>query len=52
MIVPLAEEQAKLYKQILRQVRKSVLSEVEKQGISQVPDSNPRRAHAPPSGGV
>ncbi|MGB5219553.1 MAG: SNF2-related protein [Polyangiales bacterium] len=34
MIVPLAEEQAKLYKQILRQVRKSVLSEVEKQGIS------------------
>jgi len=34
MIVPLAEEQAKLYKQILRQVRKSVLSEVEKKGIS------------------
>jgi superfamily II DNA or RNA helicase len=34
MIVPLAEEQAKLYKQILRQVRKSVLSEVEKQGVS------------------
>ncbi len=34
MIVPLAEEQAKLYKQILRQVRKSVLSEVEKQGVA------------------
>jgi superfamily II DNA or RNA helicase len=34
MIVPLAEEQTKLYKQILRQVRKSVLSEVEKQGVS------------------
>jgi superfamily II DNA or RNA helicase len=34
MIVPLAEEQSKLYKQILRQVRKSVLSEVEKKGIS------------------
>jgi SNF2 family DNA or RNA helicase len=34
MIVPLAEEQAKLYKQVLRQVRKSVLSEVEKQGVS------------------
>ena len=34
MIVPLAEEQAKLYKQILGQVRKSVLSEVEKKGVS------------------
>jgi superfamily II DNA or RNA helicase len=34
MIVPLAEDQAKLYKQILRQVRRSVLSEVEKQGVS------------------
>jgi superfamily II DNA or RNA helicase len=34
MIVPLSEEQAKLYKQILRQVRKSVLSEVEKQGVA------------------
>ncbi len=34
MIVPLAEEQSKLYKQILRQIRKSVLSEVEKQGVS------------------
>jgi len=34
MIVPLADEQAKLYKQILLQVRKSVLSEVEKKGVS------------------
>jgi superfamily II DNA or RNA helicase len=34
MIVPLAEEQEKLYKQVLREVRKSVLSEVEKQGVS------------------
>lgn len=34
MIVPLAEEQAKLYKQILGQVRKSILSEVEKKGVS------------------
>ena len=34
MIVPLAEGQAKLYKQILGEVRKSVLSEVEKKGIS------------------
>ena len=34
IIVPLADEQAKLYKQILREVRKSVLSEVEKQGVS------------------
>jgi len=33
-IVPLADEQAKLYKQILLQVRKSVLSEVEKKGVS------------------
>ncbi|HEX5659300.1 MAG TPA: SNF2-related protein [Polyangiales bacterium] len=33
MVVPMAEEQGKLYKQILRQVRESVLSEVEKQGI-------------------
>ena len=33
MIVPLAEEQAKLYKQILKELRKSVLSEVEKKGI-------------------
>ena len=34
MIVPLAEEQSKLYKQVLGQVRKSVLSEVEKKGVS------------------
>ncbi|MFW6050486.1 MAG: SNF2-related protein [Myxococcota bacterium] len=34
MIVPMAEEQSKLYKQILREVRQSVMSEVEKQGIS------------------
>jgi superfamily II DNA or RNA helicase len=33
MVVPMSEEQGKLYKQILRQVRESVLSEVEKQGI-------------------
>ena len=34
IIVPLADEQSKLYKQILRQVRESVLSEVEKQGVA------------------
>ncbi len=34
MIVPLTEEQSTLYKQILREVRKSVLSEVEKKGVS------------------
>ncbi len=34
IVVPLAEEQSKLYKQILREIRKSVLSEVEKQGVS------------------
>ncbi|MDB4989758.1 MAG: Helicase, family, partial [Myxococcaceae bacterium] len=33
MVVPMSEEQSKLYKQILRQVRESVMSEVEKQGI-------------------
>ncbi len=33
MVVPMAEEQGKLYKQILRQVRESVMSEVEEQGI-------------------
>jgi len=33
MVVPMSEEQSKLYKQILRQVRESVLSEVEEQGI-------------------
>jgi superfamily II DNA or RNA helicase len=34
IVVPLADEQNKLYKQILRQVRESVLSEVEKQGVA------------------
>jgi SNF2 family DNA or RNA helicase len=34
IIVPLADEQSRLYKQILRQVRESVLSEVEKQGVA------------------
>jgi superfamily II DNA or RNA helicase len=34
MVVPMAEEQSKLYKQVLREVRQSVLSEVEKQGIN------------------
>jgi SNF2 family DNA or RNA helicase len=34
IIVPLADDQAKLYKQILAQVRASVLSEVEKQGVA------------------
>jgi superfamily II DNA or RNA helicase len=34
MVVPMAEEQSKLYRQILREVRQSVMSEVEKQGIS------------------
>jgi superfamily II DNA or RNA helicase len=34
MVVPMAEAQSKLYKQILREVRQSVMSEVEKQGIS------------------
>ncbi|MEM9192342.1 MAG: SNF2-related protein, partial [Myxococcota bacterium] len=34
IVVPLADEQSKLYKQILRQIRKSVMSEVEKQGVS------------------
>ncbi|AKF05973.1 DEAD/DEAH box helicase [Sandaracinus amylolyticus] len=33
MIVPLADDQAKLYKQMLSQVRASVMSEVEKQGV-------------------
>lgn len=33
IVVPMAEEQNKLYKQILRQVRDSVMSEVEKQGV-------------------
>ena len=34
IIVPLEDKQSILYKQILNQVRKSVLSEVEKQGVS------------------
>lgn len=34
MIVPMSEEQEKLYKQMLTQVRKSVMSEVEKQGVA------------------
>jgi SNF2 family DNA or RNA helicase len=34
IVVPLADEQNRLYKQILRQVRESVLSEVEKQGVA------------------
>ena len=34
MVVPLAEAQSSLYKQILKQVRESVLSEVEKKGVS------------------
>ncbi len=34
IIVPLAEQQAKLYEQILRQVRESVLSEIDKQGVA------------------
>lgn len=34
IIVPLGEEQAILYQQILSEVRKSVMSDVEKQGVS------------------
>ncbi len=34
IVVPLAEEQSTLYKQILREIRKSVMSEVEKQGVA------------------
>jgi superfamily II DNA or RNA helicase len=34
MLVPMADEQANLYKQILQQIRANVLSEVEKQGIA------------------
>jgi superfamily II DNA or RNA helicase len=34
IVVPLAEEQNRLYKQMLAQLRASVLSEVEKQGVS------------------
>jgi len=36
IVVPLSDEQAKLYRQILREVRKSVYSEVEKKGVSKV----------------
>ena len=34
ILVPMADEQTKLYAQILRQVRDSVMSEVEKQGLA------------------
>jgi superfamily II DNA or RNA helicase len=34
IVVPMADEQAKLYKQMLKQVRDSVMSAVEKQGVS------------------
>jgi superfamily II DNA or RNA helicase len=34
ILVPMADDQTKLYSQILRQVRESVLSEVEKQGLA------------------
>ena len=34
IVVPMADDQTKLYSQILRQVRESVLSEVEKQGLA------------------
>lgn len=34
IVVPMSEDQAALYRQILQEVRKSVLSEVEKKGIS------------------
>lgn len=34
MLVPLADEQAKLYKQMVKQIRDSVMSEVEKQGVA------------------
>jgi len=34
MIVPLAENQAKLYEQVLRQIRDSLLSEIEAQGVA------------------
>ncbi|MDH5670590.1 MAG: DEAD/DEAH box helicase [Myxococcales bacterium] len=34
IVVPMADEQTKLYQQILRQVRDSVMSEVEKQGVA------------------
>jgi len=34
IVVPLADDQARLYKQLLQQVRANVMSEVEKQGVS------------------
>jgi SNF2 family DNA or RNA helicase len=34
ILVPMADDQTKLYSQILRQVRESVMSEVEKQGLA------------------
>ncbi len=34
ILVPMADDQTKLYAQILRQVRESVMSEVEKQGLA------------------
>ena len=34
IIVPMADEQAKLYKQMLKEVRNSILSTVEKQGVA------------------
>lgn len=34
IVVPMADEQSKLYKQMLKQVRDSVMSAVEKQGVS------------------
>jgi len=34
IVVPLAEEQAKLYRQVLREIRKSIMSEVEKKGVN------------------
>jgi len=34
IVVPMADEQAKLYKQMLSEVRKSVMSEVESKGVS------------------
>ena len=36
IVVPLADEQQQLYSQILREVRKSVYSEVEKKGVAKV----------------
>jgi SNF2 family DNA or RNA helicase len=52
IVVPLADSQQALYKQILEQVRKSVLSEVETQGHRQGAHPDPGGAHAPASGGL